>query len=87
VAGYLLRKLGFETAPVVLGLVLAPMLEMTLRQSLAMSDAHYVIFVTRPIAAALLALAAAILLLGLLPTLTRALDWRERLSLVEKGET
>jgi TctA family transporter len=52
-----------------------------------MSDAHYGIFVTRPIAAALLALAALILLLGLLPPLTRALDWRERLSLVEKGET
>jgi putative tricarboxylic transport membrane protein len=85
VAGYLLRKLGFETAPVVLGLVLAPMLEMTLRQSLAMSDAHYAIFVARPIAAALLALGAAILLLGLLPTLSRALDWRERLYLVEKG--
>jgi putative tricarboxylic transport membrane protein len=86
VAGYLLRKLGFETAPVVLGLVLAPMLEMTLRQSLAMSDAHYAIFVSRPIAAALLGLGAAILLLGLLPALTRALDWRQRLSLVEKGE-
>jgi putative tricarboxylic transport membrane protein len=87
VAGYLLRKLHFETAPVVLGLVLAPMLEMTLRQSLAMSDAHYAIFLSRPIAAALLGLGAAILLLGLLPTLSRALDWRERLSLVEKGET
>ena len=87
VAGYLLRKLHFETAPVVLGLVLAPMLEMTLRQSLAMSDAHYAIFFSRPIAAALLGLGAAILLLGLLPTLSRALDWRERLSLVEKGET
>jgi putative tricarboxylic transport membrane protein len=86
VAGYLLRKLHFETAPVVLGLVLAPMLEMTLRQSLAMSDAHYGIFLSRPLAAALLAAGAAILLLGLLPTLSRALDWRERLSMVEKGE-
>jgi putative tricarboxylic transport membrane protein len=86
VAGYVLRKLHFETAPVVLGLVLAPMLEMTLRQSLAMSDAHYGIFLSRPLAAALLAAGAAILLLGLLPTLSRALDWRARLSLVEKGE-
>jgi putative tricarboxylic transport membrane protein len=86
VAGYLLRKLGFETAPVVLGLVLAPMLEMTLRQSLAMSDAHYAIFLARPIAAALLGLGALILLLGLLPAVSRVLDWRERLSLLEKGE-
>src|SRR2546429_3668138 len=36
--GYVLRKLDFETAPIVLGVVLAPMLEMALRQSLAMSD-------------------------------------------------
>jgi putative tricarboxylic transport membrane protein len=86
VAGYLLRKLGFETAPVVLGLVLAPMLEMTLRQSLAMSDAHYAIFLARPIAAALLGIAGLILFLGLLPTLSRAMDWRQRLSLIEKGE-
>jgi len=31
--GYLLRKFDFETAPVVLGLILAPMLEMSFRQS------------------------------------------------------
>ncbi len=35
--GLLLRKLDFETAPIVLGLVLAPMMELSLRQSLAMS--------------------------------------------------
>ena len=38
VLGYVLRKLDFETAPIVLGLVLAPMMELSLRQSLAMSD-------------------------------------------------
>ncbi|HET7875038.1 MAG TPA: tripartite tricarboxylate transporter permease, partial [Methylomirabilota bacterium] len=52
--GYLLRKLGFETAPIVLGAILAPMLELALRQSLAMSDGQYAIFWSRPIAAALL---------------------------------
>ena len=41
--GYLLRKLDFETAPIVLGVVLAPMIEMALRQSLA-SDGQYSIF-------------------------------------------
>src|SRR6266852_3846902 len=35
--GYLLRKLEFEPAPIVLGVILAPMIEMALRQSLAMS--------------------------------------------------
>ena len=49
VLGYVLRKLDFETAPIVLGLVLAPMMELSLRQSLAMSAGNYTIFVTRPI--------------------------------------
>ena len=85
--GYVLRKLDFETAPVVLGVVLAPMLEMALRQSLAMSDGHYTIFVTRPIAAALLTVGAVLLVLALRPVISRTLDWRSRLALAEKGES
>ena len=45
-AGYVLRKLDFEVAPIVLGLVLAPMLEMAFRQSLAMSAGSYWISTT-----------------------------------------
>ena len=37
-AGYVLRKLGFEIAPIVLGLVLCAMLELSFRQSLALLD-------------------------------------------------
>jgi putative tricarboxylic transport membrane protein len=84
--GYLLRKLDFETAPVVLGVVLAPMLEMAMRQSLAMSDGHYSIFVNRPISATLLAVGAVLVLLALRPVVMKTLDWRARLTLVEKGE-
>src|SRR5205823_6567237 len=84
--GYVLRKLDFETAPIVLGVVLAPMLEMALRQSLAMSDGRYAIFVARPISGVLLAGAAALVLLGLRPLVTRTLDWRARLALAAKGE-
>ncbi len=84
--GFVLRKLDFETAPIVLGLVLAPIIEMSLRQSLAMSDGQYVIFLTRPIAATLLAVGAALVLLSLRALLTRSLDWRARLTLAEKGE-
>src|SRR5213594_4343455 len=54
VLGYVLRKLDFETAPIVLGVVLAPLLELSLRQSLAMSDGRYAIFLEHRIAAALL---------------------------------
>ena len=79
VLGYALRKLDFETAPIVLGLVLAPMMELSLRQSLAMSDGHYGILLTRPISATLLAAGAILLALALRPLLTRTLDWRTRI--------
>jgi putative tricarboxylic transport membrane protein len=84
--GWVLRKLDFETPPIVLGVVLAPMVEMSLRQSLAMSDGDYWIFLSRPIAATLLAVGAVLLALSLKPVLTRRLDWRARLTLAEKGE-
>lgn len=84
--GYLLRKLGFETAPIVLGVILAPMIEMALRQSLAMSDGQYSIFLSRPISATLLVVALILIVLGLKPLVTRGLDWRARLALAEKGE-
>jgi putative tricarboxylic transport membrane protein len=63
--GYALRKLDFELAPIILGLVLAPMLELSFRQSLAMSAGSYAVFITRPIAAVMLAVAFTLLLLGL----------------------
>jgi putative tricarboxylic transport membrane protein len=63
--GYVLRKLEFEIAPIILGLVLAPMLELNFRQSLAMSAGSYGIFVTRPITAVMLLVAIALLALGL----------------------
>jgi putative tricarboxylic transport membrane protein len=77
--GYLLRKFDFETAPVVLGLILAPMMEMSLRQSLAMSSGKYSIFINRPIAAVMLAVGLALLLLSVVPFLMKAVDWRQRL--------
>ena len=62
------------------------MIEVSLRQSLAMSAGSYAIFAQRPIAATLLGASAVFLLLGLRPLLTRGLDWRARLALAEKGE-
>jgi putative tricarboxylic transport membrane protein len=82
--GYLLRKFDFETAPIVLGLVLAPMLEMSLRQSLALSSGSYAVFVNRPIAASMLVVGLALLLLSLRPLLTAGVDWRRSLGLKQK---
>ena len=87
VLGYVLRKLSFETAPIVLGVVLAPMIELALRQSLAMSDGHYGIFFQRPIAATLLLVGLGMMLLSLRAFVRRGLDWRARMTLAEKGES
>ncbi len=85
VLGYLLRKLDFETAPIVLGLVLAPMMELSLRQSLAMSGGNYTVFVTRPISVTLLAVGAVLVVLALRPLISRTLDWRSRLPAESEG--
>jgi putative tricarboxylic transport membrane protein len=48
VAGYVLSKLKYDLAPFVIAFVLAPLLEQSLRQSLAMSPDGAMIFVQRP---------------------------------------
>jgi len=79
--GYVLRKFRYDLAPVALGLVLAPMIELSLRQSLAMSAGDYGIFLQRPIATTMLALGAVLLLLALKPLVFKGKDWRETVGL------
>ena len=74
--GYVLRKLEYEIAPIILGLVLAPMLELNFRQSLAMSAGSYSILFERPIAGTMLAVGLLLLFLGMRPILMQALKWR-----------
>ena len=56
IAGYLLKKLDYPIAPLVLALVLGDMAELALRQSLIMSQGSPMIFVSSPIAAVLVIL-------------------------------
>ena len=49
VFGYLIRKLGFPVAPLVLALILAPKLERSFQQSMVMGMGNLMIFVRRPI--------------------------------------
>ena len=79
--GYGLRKFGFDLAPVALGLVLGPMLELSLRQSLAMSGGDYAIFVQRPIAVTMLILGLILLGLALKPLVFKDKDWRTSVGL------
>ncbi len=85
VIGYLLRKCDFEIAPIVLGVVLAPIIEFSFRQALAMSNGAYLIFAQRPISAVFLAVALAMVFMGVRPLIWKKKDWRERLSEAEKG--
>jgi putative tricarboxylic transport membrane protein len=76
VVGYLLKKFQFDPAPLVLGLVIAPIFEMSLRQSLIMSNGNWTIFVTRPISATLMAAAALMLVMSAISLLSARRDWR-----------
>jgi putative tricarboxylic transport membrane protein len=55
--GYLMRKLGFPIAPMVLATVIAQMMETSLGQSLLLSQGSPLIFFTRPISAVFMGLA------------------------------
>src|SRR5437870_10819117 len=57
VVGYVFKKLDYPLAPLVLALVLGDLAENALRQSLIMSQGSFTIFVTRPIAGVITALA------------------------------
>jgi putative tricarboxylic transport membrane protein len=86
VVGYLLRKFDFDPAPLVLGLVIAPTFEMSIRQSLIMSNGFWTIFFTRPLSAALLAISAGLLALSAISFVMKRKDWRDKLAEVEANE-
>src|ERR1700716_2567565 len=87
VLGYLLRKFSLDPAPLVLGLVISPTFEMSLRQSLIMSNGDWPIFIQRPISLALLAACAALLVLAALSAIRSRKDWRSKLAEAEAGES
>lgn len=64
--GYLMYRLEYPPAPLVLALVLGNTLEEAARQSLLLSHGSVLIFVTRPIAAGLLGLTVLLVLTALL---------------------
>ena len=65
--GYLLMKFGCEPAPLVLGFILGPLMEENFRRSMVLSRGDPLIFIFRPISLTLLAMAAVIVLLVVLP--------------------
>jgi putative tricarboxylic transport membrane protein len=69
--GYLFAILRCPPAPLVLGFVLGPMLEENLRRSMLIGQGNPMIFLERPISAALLLTAVVLIGLALVPAISR----------------
>ncbi len=74
VFGYILRKLDFPTGPIILGFVLAELMERNLRRALSISDGDIGILFASPLSLTLWVLAAIVLLL---PVIWRVLKRNE----------
>jgi putative tricarboxylic transport membrane protein len=64
-------KLRCEPAPLLLGFVLGPLLEENLRRAMILGHGDPTTFLTRPISAALLAIALAVLVVVYLPAVKK----------------
>ena len=66
IVGYFMRKLDYPMAPAVLAIVLGPLAEPALRQSLLISGGSFAIFFTRPYAGVIMMIAIALFVLPLI---------------------
>jgi TctA family transporter len=80
--GYAMRLLGLPAAPLVLGFVLGPMMEIQFRRTLIFSGGDFTAFVDRPISATMLGLCVLILLW----TVVSAMRRRRRPMLPASGD-
>ncbi|RME95217.1 MAG: tripartite tricarboxylate transporter permease [Alphaproteobacteria bacterium] len=74
IVGYLMRKLDYPLAPAVLAIVLGPLAEPALRQSLLISGGEFSIFFTRPYSAPIMVCALILLALPLVKPLLRLVN-------------
>jgi putative tricarboxylic transport membrane protein len=72
--GYLLIKLGFEPAPMLLGFVLGRLMEEKLRQALIISRGSFMTFIERPISLGLLIVAVIVMVVAVLPAIRQKRD-------------
>ncbi|MCG8561959.1 MAG: tripartite tricarboxylate transporter permease, partial [Hyphomicrobiales bacterium] len=71
IVGYLMRKLDYPLAPAVLAIVLGPLAEPALRQSLLIDNGSFAIFFTRPYSAPIMITALILLALPFVKPLLR----------------
>ena len=72
--GYLLLKLGFEPAPMLLGFVLGRLMEEKVRTALRYSRGSFLTFLESPLSALFLVIAVAIVVLAALPAMRSRRD-------------
>src|ERR687894_467282 len=72
--GYALIKFGFEPAPLLLGFVLGKLMEENLRRALIISRGDMMTFLDHSVSAGLLAVAALLLIIALLPSIRKGRD-------------
>ncbi len=71
ILGWIFVKLECEPAPLLLGFILGPMMEEYLRRALLLSRGDPTVFVTRPLSAVMLGLAALLLLIIVAPSIRK----------------
>ena len=71
VIGYVFYKLSCESAPLLLGFILGPMMEENLRRALLLSRGDWSAFVTRPLSAGLLIAAVLMIVVVMLPSISK----------------
>jgi len=71
IVGYLMRKLDYPLAPAVLAIVLGPLAEPALRQSLLISNGSFATFFERPFAGVIMVIALGLLVLPVLQKMVR----------------
>ncbi|MEE6257644.1 tripartite tricarboxylate transporter permease [Plantactinospora sonchi] len=86
VLGFFLRHFEFPIAPVVLGAILGPMMELQFRRTLVLSNGDLSVFVTRPLTAVLLGLVVLAVLVPYLPRIVARLRGRRAPARLAFGE-
>ena len=74
IVGFILVKLGFSPAPMLLGFVLGPMMEDNLRRSMVMGRGDPSVFITRPISLGFIIATVLILIIVALPAIRKRRD-------------
>jgi putative tricarboxylic transport membrane protein len=70
IIGYIMKKIDYEFAPMVLAMVIGPLFEDAFRQSIIMSTGDFFIFFSRPISFALLSCAILLIIFGSIPKIS-----------------